>query len=523
MVRKLGFLTISFFLISLWPALAFSQDPGIPDTARVECLKLVRPNSQVILNVYVVNDSALGGFSIPLAFPDTVTHLDIICDSISFVGTRAADAPSKSDSLSIHNDKNRLVVFAVWFTGNLSPGSGSVAKIYFSTGPTWDSTEYISVDTIRFPTQDTAIFVTLEFTNAQGVAYLPAFVKGCLGAEIVTADFLGNPTAGYSPLSVQFTDLSTGAPTSWYWDFGDGFTDTLQNPQHTYNDTGCFDVELIVSNSASTDTLVKSQYICVFETLTVDFTAQPTQGRLHLSVTFQSLCNPPTDSLTWYFGDGDSSKLLNPVHEYDDYGNFDVKLVAQLFGYRDSLIKEDYIQVIDTLKYTVYSPVDIIVTDPAGDSISVDTNTIPGASYDTLLDVNQDGETDDVVTILNPLTGDYTIKVVAESGSIGGSYTLAVKLDGNEDTPMVTAAPAPQPGEVDTVFYTITGYLRGDPNSDGVKNVSDVIFLINYLFKGGLPPVPLILGDLNCDNQVNISDVIYLINYLYRGGPAPCS
>ncbi len=64
--------------------------------------------------------------------------------------------------------------------------------------------------------------------------------------------------------------------------------------------------------------------------------------------------------------------------------------------------------------------------------------------------------------------------------------------------------------------------MRGDVNEDGKITVSDVIYLINYLFKGGPAPAPLEVGDVNCDSSVTVSDVIYLINYLFKGGPPPC-
>jgi hypothetical protein len=61
----------------------------------------------------------------------------------------------------------------------------------------------------------------------------------------------------------------------------------------------------------------------------------------------------------------------------------------------------------------------------------------------------------------------------------------------------------------------------GDVNWDGVIDLADVVFLINYLFKGGNAPDPLRLGDPTADCMVNIGDVIFLINYLYKGGLAP--
>jgi hypothetical protein len=63
----------------------------------------------------------------------------------------------------------------------------------------------------------------------------------------------------------------------------------------------------------------------------------------------------------------------------------------------------------------------------------------------------------------------------------------------------------------------------GDANADGNISVSDVVYLVSYLFKGGLKPVPLEAGDVNCDGNITVGDVVYLINYLFKGGPKPCS
>lgn len=64
--------------------------------------------------------------------------------------------------------------------------------------------------------------------------------------------------------------------------------------------------------------------------------------------------------------------------------------------------------------------------------------------------------------------------------------------------------------------WIFTDVISGDANSDGAVDLSDIIYLLNYLFKDGIDPSPLSLGDLNEDGQVNISDVIALLNQLYK-------
>ena len=79
-------------------------------------------------------------------------------------------------------------------------------------------------------------------------------------------------------------------------------------------------------------------------------------------------------------------------------------------------------------------------------------------------------------------------------------------------------------GLITTLLFDFAAGLpsRGDVNGDGVIDVADVLYLINYLFKNGLAPRPLQAGDVNCDGRVSISDVVFLVNYLYKNGPPPC-
>jgi PKD repeat protein len=68
--------------------------------------------------------------------------------------------------------------------------------------------------------------------------------------EDLVADFIPHFTEGYSPVEVTFEDRSTGNPDSWYWDFGNGDTSTLQNPLPvTYTTVGEYDVSLKITRN----------------------------------------------------------------------------------------------------------------------------------------------------------------------------------------------------------------------------------------------------------------------------------
>jgi len=63
--------------------------------------------------------------------------------------------------------------------------------------------------------------------------------------------------------------------------------------------------------------------------------------------------------------------------------------------------------------------------------------------------------------------------------------------------------------------------ISGDCNDDDVVDVSDIVFLVAYLYQEGAPPNPLCAGNVNGDDVVNVGDPVYLVTYLYKGGPAP--
>ena len=89
------------------------------------------------------------------------------------------------------------------------------------------------------------------------------------GATAPTASFTTSTTSGTAPLEVRFTDTSTGSPTEWVWDFGDGSTSSEQNPAHTYAAAGTYPVTLTATNPTGSDNSVP---------ITITVSAAPSGG-----------------------------------------------------------------------------------------------------------------------------------------------------------------------------------------------------------------------------------------------------
>lgn len=162
--------------------------------------------------------------------------------------------------------------------------------------------------------------------------------------ETPVADFSADVTSGQTPLTVNFTDLSTNTPTSWAWDFGDGGTSTDQNPTHIYSTVGIYTVTLTATNVAGSDPETKVDYITA-GIVTADFSGTPLSGTEPLTVSFTDLSAGPPDTWLWDFGDGESSTVQNPVHVYSTSGSYTVSLTASNSVSSGDEIKSLYITV----------------------------------------------------------------------------------------------------------------------------------------------------------------------------------
>jgi PKD repeat protein len=194
--------------------------------------------------------------------------------------------------------------------------------------------------------------VTLTVSNAGGsdTRVKPGYIMvNEVPVRPPVADFMGSPRAGEIPLAVSFTDLTTGIPDTWAWNFGDGTPNaTIRNPDHTYESTGVFTVTLTASNALGTDTAVKSGYIVsTILPLSAEFSADKTGGFVPLFVRFADLSTGIPTGWEWTFGDGTPNVTVeNPSHLYDTAGTFTVTLtVRNATGNTSTITKPGYITV----------------------------------------------------------------------------------------------------------------------------------------------------------------------------------
>jgi gliding motility-associated-like protein len=168
------------------------------------------------------------------------------------------------------------------------------------------------------------------------------------------ANFTATSTAGCSPLLVYFSDSSTGNPSGWKWDLGNGVTSLLRNPSATYFNPGTYNVKLIVSNAAGSDSIVKSQYVTVYANPNVVFDFDKASGCFPLKVNFKDKSTPGSGTISswqWDFGDGTISNQQNPSHTYTSAGAFHVTLrVTNSFGCIKSYTQIQAISIADGVK-----------------------------------------------------------------------------------------------------------------------------------------------------------------------------
>lgn len=116
----------------------------------------------------------------------------------------------------------------------------------------------------------------------------------------------------------------------------------------------------------------------------------------------------------------------------------------------------------------------------------------------------------------------YGLKVTM--GGNDRDAPVAIVIDNKENVYVVGESRGSGSGyDIVTIKYIQFECLAepGDANGDSQVSLSDIIFKVNYIFKGGPSPTPLCRGDVNVDGKILLSDIVYLINFIFKSGPAP--
>lgn len=243
--------------------------------------------------------------------------------NVSLTASNASGSDTKTKTQYITVKDKPLANFT--FTKNL----GSVQFTNSSIGgDTYDwvfgDGEFSSEENPFHEYQDPGIYkVTFTVTNECGTSSKTTNITIVF---IPLADFSSNITEGCIPMTVSFHDESTFEPTSWLWTFPGGTpaTSTLQNPLISYNTAGTFDVTLKATNSAGSNTITIKNYIKAQDKPKPSFTFTLAGYK----ATFTNKTPGNDNTFQWVFGDGDSSKLQDPVHTFKNSGDFIVKLYA---------------------------------------------------------------------------------------------------------------------------------------------------------------------------------------------------
>ncbi len=245
-----------------------------------------------------------------------------------------------------HYDPNTNYWAAIDGTSMACPMAAGVAALIWSRNPGWTASQvenqlYSSADNID-------AYLSSQYIGKMGAGRINAYNAVNTGPAPPVANFSGSPTSGCVPLTVNFTDLSTGDISTWSWTFGDGGTSGQQNPSHQYTSAGTYTVSLTVTGPGGSDSETKTGYITVLAAPVANFSGSPTSGEVPLTVNFTDLSSGSPSSWNWDFGDTHSSTQQNPSHTYTEAGTFTVTLTATNSCGSDAEVKTNYITVTCT-------------------------------------------------------------------------------------------------------------------------------------------------------------------------------
>jgi PKD repeat protein len=210
----------------------------------------------------------------------------------------------------------------------------------------------------------------------------------------------------------EFHDLSSPAPTSWAWTFGDSGTSSASQPTHSYAAPGLYSVGLTVVTSEGTGSWSTILNVSAADFPVAGFSRSPGSGTAPLDVQFVDTSSPTPTSWAWDFdGNGTTdSTLQNPNHTYTTAGTYTVKLTVNGGSFHTDSVSVSTATPPPTANFT-YSPTSGITP------LFVQfTDTSTGSPTSWAWDLNGDSITDSTApnpTYTYSVAGTYTVSLVA--------------------------------------------------------------------------------------------------------------
>jgi PKD repeat protein len=335
----------------------------------------------------------------------------------------------------------------VEFLRNEINGTGNLTLS--SPTPSGEPNAYI-IQTDSFFTQlrawgDTIWQLWEHNMNVPGAAPFLMNQASWASSGTLQASFTAWPTTGIAPLTVVFTNTSTGNYDASLWDFGDGITSTLESPSHIYEMAGVYTVSLAISGLGGTDALTRTNYITVYAPVSAHFTGSPTSGVVPLAVSFTNLSSGDYDVCSWTLGDGGTSLACDdPGHTYTTAGVYTVTLTVSGLGGTDALTRTNYI--------TAYAPVSADFTGSPTSGVAplaVSFTNLSIGDYDACFWTFGDGDTS---AACDDPGHTYTA---------AGVYTVTLTVSGLGGTDALTRA------NYITAYTPLTVDFVGSPRSGG--------------------------------------------------------
>lgn len=169
------------------------------------------------------------------------------------------------------------------------------------------------------------IFYPFDF-NGTDTVYVTAVFPICsvtnsliINVLNIAPYFIAEADSGYTVVFMDSTTSSSGNILSWLWNFGDGTTDTVQNPIHVYDTAGIYNVCLTVADSCGSDSFCSNVLVCALLSSAFSYTDSS------FLVNFTNLSSGAISYL-WNFGDGTMDSIPDPSHVYDSAGTYYVCL-----------------------------------------------------------------------------------------------------------------------------------------------------------------------------------------------------